>query len=435
MSGATGAGRRHGPASRRPGRVRRARPLRVGIVLEGMALGGCPINAIDLARTLRDRGHHVVLVAPDEVVPVSVLPYAEAAGFQVERIPTGCGLVGRSRHLRRLSREHELDVLHVFATWLATSAVLACGWSGRCVPVTLNWLMENDFRTTSRIPLIVGTRSLHREALERHGARSYLLEPPVDVERDRPDAAARLAFRARLGIAEDDLVLVLVGRIDALTEEQQVDPDHRYADKLPGIMLVLDAVRQRRDPRLRLVLVGDGSGMGLVRRRVDEVNQALGREAVVLTGALDDPHPAYAAADIGLAMGGSALRVMAHGTPLIVLGDRGFSRVFSPDTAEYFFEEGYYGVEAPEDPVGTFLGHIDLLAEPDVRTRMGAWALDVVRSRYALQAGATFLEQLYREAVDHTDSRWERAHDIAYAGGRDAAGRLRRRLAPAWGTT
>lgn len=422
-------------AARWPGRVPYARPLRVGIVLEGMALGGCPINAIDLGRTLRARGHHVVLVAPDEVVAVPVLPYAEAAGFEVERIPAECGLPARTRHLRRLVREHELDVLHVFATWLATSAVLACGWSGRCRPVTLNWLMENDFRTTSRMPLIVGTRGLHREALARHGARSYLLEPPVDVERDRPDLAARLAFRERHGIADNDLAMVLVGRIDSLTDEQHSDPDHRYADKLPGIMLALDAVLRRGDPHLRLVLVGDGSGMDVVRRRADEVNRRLGRDAVVLTGALDDPHPAYAAADIGLAMGGSALRVMAHGTPLVVLGDRGFSRVFSSGTAEFFFEEGYYGVEAPEDPVRTFFDHLDQLATPEDRTRLGAWSLEVVRSRYALQAGAAVLEQLYRDTLDHQDSRWERAHDLAYAGGRDAAGKVRRRLAASRGTT
>lgn len=421
---------RGGPAQdRHPG------PLRIGIVLEGMALGGCPINAIDLARTLRARGHHVVLVAPDEVVPVPVLPYAEAAGFGVERIPARCGLLARARHLRRLARDNDLDVLHVFATWLATSAVLACGWRGRCRPVTLNWLMENDFRTTSRMPLIVGTRGLHREALARHGARSYLLEPPVDIDRDRPDAAARLAFREQHGITDDDLAMVLVGRIDALTAEQQADPDHRYADKLPGIMLALEAVLRRGDPHLRLVLVGDGSGMDAVRAAATEVNGRLGRNAVVLTGALDDPHPAYAAADIGLAMGGSALRVMAHGTPLVVLGDRGFSRMFTPSTAEFFFEEGYYGVEAPEDPVPTFLGHLDRLASPEDRLRLGGWSLEVVRSRYALQASAAVLEQLYRDALDQEDSSWERAHDIAYAGGRDAAGKVHRRLAVVRGTT
>lgn len=409
--------------------------LRVGFVLEGMLLGGCPINAIDLARTLRENGHDVVLIAIDDDVPVSVLPYAESAGFEVERIPAGARLLERARHLRRWVREHDLDVLQVFATSLATSAVLACGWRGRRVAVALNWLMENEFRTTSRTPLIVGTQGLHREALERHGSRSYLLEPPVDVDKDRPDLAAREDFRSQYGITDDELALVLVGRIDALSPELAAVPDHRYADKLPGILLVLDTVRVRADPRLRLVLVGGGSGIEVVRARAAEVNRTLGWEAVVLTGALADPHPAYAAADIGLAMGGSALRVMAHGAPLIVLGIRGFSRVFDQDSADYFLEHGYFGTDGGADPVGELLSHLDRLDDEFERARLGAWGLDRVRARYGLGPAAARLEAVYRESLDHTDSTWSRLRDIAYAGGRDAAGRLRRGLAPGWGAT
>lgn len=409
--------------------------LRVGFVLEGMLLGGCPINAIDLARTLRGRGHHVVLIAMDDDVPVSVLPYAEAAGFEVERIPEGARLIERARHLRRLVKAHDLDVLHVFATSLATSAVLACGWSRRRAAVALNWLMENEFRTTSRTPLIVGTQGLHREALQRHGSRSYLLEPPVDVDRDRPDAEARTAFRAQHGIADDHLALVLVGRIDALAPDLEARPDHRYADKLPGILLALDAVQRRADRRLRLVLVGDGSGMGTVRAGAAKVNKELGWDAVVLTGALADPHPAYASADIGLAMGGSALRVMAHGVPLIVLGTRGFSRVFDRESVDYFMENGYFGTEGPIDPVGELLRHLDRLEDESERARLAAWALDLVRARYGLGPAAARLEAVYVETLGHVDSRWSRLHDIAYAGGRDAAARLRRELAPGWGAT
>ena len=41
----------------------------------------------------------------------------------------------------------------------------------------------------------------------------------------------------------------------------------------------------------------------------------LGRDAVVLTGAMLDPRPAYAAADVVIGMGGSSLRGMASASP------------------------------------------------------------------------------------------------------------------------
>lgn len=397
--------------------------LRIGLVLEGLALGGCPINALDLARTLRGRGHYVVVMAVDEQVRVSVLPYAEDAGFDLVRIPAGLGLFGRARHLRRIAVEHDLDVLHVFAAWLGRSAVLACGLHGRRVPVVLNWLMDNEFTTTSRTPLVVGTGGLHREAVELHGPRSYLLEPPVDLDHDRPDDLAGQRFRAHYGLGEEELVLVLVSRIDVLTSEQL----HHGVAKLPGILLAMDALLAPGAPAVRLVVVGDGSAMEQVSERAAAVNRSLGREAVLLTGALRDPRPAYAAADIGLAMGGSALRMMAHGRPVVVLGDHGFSRIFCAETCEQFLEDGYYGTVAPGDPVDHFWTQLDLLCEASERTRLGEWGLDYVRRRHGLQAGAAQLEQIYHESLAHDDAWWERLADLGYVAGRDVLGRLARR--------
>lgn len=391
-------------------------------MLEGLALGGCPLNAIDLARTLRARGHHVMVLAIDEDPQVSVLPYAEASGFDVVRIPSGTGLFGRARHLARVAREHDLEVVNVFAAWLGRSAVLACGMRGRRVPVILNWLMDNEFTTTGRIPLVVGTGGLLREAMAVHGPRSYLLEPPVDLGHDRPDPHAGLRLRAELGIDEDELVLAAVGRIDALTPEQE--QNHGVA-KLPGLLLAMDALLADGAPQARLLLVGDGSGMALVAARAAEVNRRLGQDAVLLTGALADPRPAYAAADIGLAMGGSALRVMAHGRPLVVLGNHGFSRVFRPETVHQFLTDGYYGTVAPADPVGHFLHQLDQLRDEAERRRLGEWGLDFVRGRHGLDAGADRLESIYRESLQHGDAWWERLADVGYVVGRDVLGRAR----------
>ena len=397
--------------------------LRIGLVLEGLALGGCPINALDLARALREQGHYVVVMAVDEQVRVSVLPYAEDAGFDLVRIPSGMGLFGRARHLRRIAAEHDLDVLHVFAAWLGRSAVLACGLRGRRVPVVLNWLMDNEFTTTSRTPLVVGTGGLHREAVELHGPRSYLLEPPVDLAHDRPDDEAGRQFRVQHGLGEEELVLVLVGRIDMLTSEQR----HHGVAKLPGILLALDALLAPGAPVARLVLVGDGSAIEQVSERAAAVNRLLGREAVLLTGALGDPRPAYAAADVGLAMGGSALRVMAHGRPLVVLGDHGFSRIFCAETCEQFLDDGYYGTVAPDDPVAHLWAQLDMLQEASERRRLGEWGLDFVRRRHGLEAGAAHLEEIYRESLAHDDAWWERLADVGYLAGRDVLGRLVRR--------
>ena len=81
-----------------------------------------------------------------------------------------------------------------------------------------------------------------------------------------------------------------------------------------GLHRTIDAVRTLgRDLPLRFVIVGDGTARIELERRANEVNTELGRSAVVLTGPLLDPRPAYASADIVVGMGGSALRGMAFG--------------------------------------------------------------------------------------------------------------------------
>src|SRR6185312_14773549 len=121
--------------------------------------------------------------------------------------------------------------------------------------------------------------------------------------------------------------------------------------KAEGIRHAVAAVRQLADPRLRLVIVGDGDAYENIHRAAETVNRELRRGAIVMTGSMYDPRPAYAASDIMLGMGGSALRSLAHGKPLIVLGEHGFSRIFEPRALDYFLTFGFYGVELQDRPV------------------------------------------------------------------------------------
>ena len=65
---------------------------------------------------------------------------------------------------------------------------------------------------------------------------------------------------------------------------------------------------------------------------------------MVLIGALRDPRPAYAASDIVLGMGGSALRGLSFAKPLVMIGERGFARLFTPETVPEFLQNGMFGI-------------------------------------------------------------------------------------------
>src|SRR5262249_26735596 len=140
------------------------------------------------------------------------------------------------------------------------------------------------------------------------------------------------AFREQYRVKNDEILLVTVSRFSESLKGE-------------GLQRMIDAVRAlgRRLP-LRLLLVGDGVMRERLQQLADAVNRELGRTVVALTGGLLDPRPAYAAADIVIGMGGSALRAMAFAKPVIIIGERGFAAPFNPQTAESFYEKGIYGL-------------------------------------------------------------------------------------------
>jgi glycosyltransferase involved in cell wall biosynthesis len=377
------------------------RPLRVAVGLEGLALGGCPINALDLARTIRARGHHVEVFAVDEDVRVSLLPYADRSGFPVTVLPSPAGLMRRARQIHALADKYDIDIVHAYAPWLGRAASLATASSPYRRVVVTNWTMANDVVIAPHTPLIVGTRALQRQAESAHSGVVALMEPPVDLEWDRPDEEAGWRFRSAHGIRDDEICLVIVSRLDR----------HMKAE---GIQHAMRAAAAVGDPRLRLVVVGDGDAFDDLRGLGAEVNTGARRDLVLFTGAMLDPRPAYAAADVVLGMGGSALRALAHAKPLIVLGENGFARTFEPDTVDYFYEAGFFG-EAPQlEPVRHLRQEIDRLVDPEARSFLGEYGLSEVSKRFGLAGAAARLERVYLDALTGSTPGIVHVADAAY---------------------
>src|SRR5512144_2783022 len=178
---------------------------------------------------------------------------------------------------------------------------------------------------------------------------------------DPPQAAPKKPSTARVGSTSTTL---LPGR--PIHHRRTNGQDHWL--KLEGLLRTIAAVEELAvDRPVQLVVVGEGSAAAQVQARADEVNARTGRRVVVLTGGLVDPRPAYAAADVVVGMGSSALRALAFGKPLVVVGEHGFSQPFTPETAGVFTRQGFYGlgpgVPAPDPLVGQLQALLDDAAE------------------------------------------------------------------------
>ena len=177
----------------------------------------------------------------------------------------------------------------------------------------------------------------------------------------------------------------------------------RLAEELKGEGL-LTAIREvpGLHPDAVLTVVGDGPGRARVEELARQTNAAAGRRAVVLTGELGDPRPAYAMADVCLGMGGSALRALAFAKPLVVQGEKGFWRTLAPDTVDGFRWTGWYGVgTSPADgPAALADALVPLLDDPHLRQDLGQFGRDVVTNEFDLASSAVRQVGVY-EAARH----------------------------------
>ncbi|GAA1788847.1 glycosyltransferase family 4 protein [Agromyces lapidis] len=357
--------------------------MRIVICPHSLELGGSQRNAIDLATAFVRRGHDVTVFGPDgelvEVLEARGIPFVEAPRPRIRPsyavMDALCELVDHSF----------ADLVHAFEWPPITEAVYG-PYARRRIPVvgTVMSMSVAPF-IPDRLPLTVGTRHL-LETESGVRRRLHLLEPPIDTAHDRPRDVREA--RASLSIPDGELVLVIVAR---LVREL----------KLEGILSAIAAVGVLgRERPVRLVVAGDGPESEEVTAAAAAQNDRLGRRAVVLLGNVPDPRQVYAAADVVLGMGGSALRGMAFAKPVVVQGELGFWRTLTPESVDGFLVDGWYGRGEGDDGVGALLGELGpLLASAATRRELGEFSRSVVERHYSLDAAADRMEELYVDAI------------------------------------
>ena len=368
--------------------------MRLIVGLHHLELGGSQLNALDLAVTMRDSGHDVAVFGNFTDRPGPVADLARDAGLPVIAAKHPAVRLARtmparpalSRALAKAAHDFRADLLHVYEFSVALDAFYGVHLR-RGVPVVTTIYGMRVPRWMPRYgELIVGTAQLVDEAAAFR-ARPTLIEPPVNTDSDDPATVDGQAFRAEHGIAADEILLTVVSRLE---------PDM----KAEGILRTIRAVGLLADPRLRFVVVGDGPSYADVAAEAARVNATAGRPVVVMAGSMDDPRPAYAGADLMVGMGGSALRSMAFGRPLVVLGIKGFFLSAGAETEDYFLRAGFYGIGTGDvDPAPLAADLRKLVDDPELRAERGRWGRRLVLDRFSLKTAAQTLSGVYERAL------------------------------------
>ena len=359
--------------------------MRIAVYPHDMEIGGSQLNAIEIAAEVQRRGHPTVIVGR----PGALVARVQELGLEFVELPAPSKRPSRrvAMAIRRLVHDRELDIVHGYE-WPPTLEALWAGHGRRAATVSTVMSMAVAPFIPKTVPLLVGTEQI--AAAEREFGRLDvgLLEPPVDLDTNDPRADNSAdAFRAEYDFTPEDILIVVVTRL-------------AHQLKLEGLLTAMTAVGRVGRPA-RLVIVGDGPAHDEVHAAADAANARFGAGTVTLTGQLADPRPAYAAADITIGMGGSALRALAFAKPLVVQGEQGFFKLLTPASVDEFLWAGWYGrgagAETGADTLATELA--GLVDDASRRAELGAYGRRLIEDRFSVVAAADRQIACYKAAL------------------------------------
>jgi len=359
--------------------------MRILVYPHSLAIGGSQINAIDLAAKAANDGHDVIVYG----IVGPLVPYIEKLGlrFYPARRLRYRPAPSRIAQLMKIARKEKLDLIHAYEWPPCLDAYYGAGLM-MGLPVVCTVLSMSVMPCIpSSIPLIMGTRELGEQAKQSHLGPVWVIEPPIDVDNDHPGIDGS-ELRSRWRIAAEEVAVVTVSRLSLDL-------------KLDALVRAMDAVDLLADRYpIRLVLVGDGPARPALEQRARKINKLRGREVVTLHGSELDPRRAYAAADLIVGMGSSALRAMAIGKPVIVQGEDAFSETFDPATLDLFLRQGFYGLGNAEPGSYRLADQLeDLLRDPQRRNELAHYGREVVCSRFSIHRAASIQEEIYESVM------------------------------------
>ena len=373
--------------------------LRVALVTETYPpeINGVAMTLACLVAGLQARGHDVQLLRPRQAPdaqgqrPVNGLEEVLMRGLPIPKYPhLRMGLPAK-KHLLSLWTARRPDLVHI-----ATEGPL--GWSALQAARKLRLPVSSDFRTNFdaysrhygvgwlQKPIAAYLRKFHNQAnctmvpteqlrrsLDGQGfERLHVVARGIDTAMFNP-AHRDASLRAQWGVGEHDRVVLSVGRL--------------AAEKNLG--LLVDAFQAMRavDPRLKLVLVGDGPQRAELQQRCpgawfagSQTGQALSRH--------------YASADVFLfpslteTYGNVTPEALASGLAVLA---------FEHAAASELIRSGHNGLLAPQGDAAAFVRRaVDMAANPELCQQL------------AQQARASVITRDWASIATQVESLWAR---------------------------
>lgn len=238
--------------------------------------GGQELRILGESAGMIERGHRVALACAPEA---TIAREAPAHGIELILLPIAKKRPAGLAAIRRLLAARRFDVVNTHSSTDAWLVALACASLRNAPPMVRTRHISAPIADTpanrwlyaraSRFVVTTGER-LREDVILRTGcAPERVASIPTGIDDRRFAPGDRAEARRRLGLPQERTIVGIVATLRSWK-------GHRY---------LVDAVRELDDPRLMLVIVGDGPQDEALARQVADAGLA---DRVMLAGRRDD---------------------------------------------------------------------------------------------------------------------------------------------------
>lgn len=360
-----------------------------------MDIGGAETHILELARQLTREGHQVTVVSNGG----AYVPELEASGIRHVIAPLHDKrpdhLFRSKKILRELIAGGQYDIVHAHARIPGFLLGQLHKKMKFTFVSTAHWVFNTKFGlkylTDWGEKTVAVSEDIKTYLMDHYGVPSSDIRVTIngiDTDKFSPETDTS-DIRREFGLEERDNTIVYISRMDA---SRSLSAKH-----------LIEAVPEldQKIEHLRVVIVGGGDDFARVQSMAEQVNRALGRNCIVLTGARTDINKFAALAKLFIGVSRAALEAMAAEKPVVIVGNEGYIGLFDQSKLQIGIDTNFCCRGCPESSVARIRDDVlrFFALSPQEQKALGEYGRELILREYSVARMAADTMCVYRWAL------------------------------------
>lgn len=305
-------------------------------------IGGAETHITELAKGLSQVGFNVFAASAGGIYEKELIDN----GIKVYRMPLDNkkphNVIIAYNHLKKIIKEEKINLVHAHAR----------------IPGFICGLLHNKmgfpFVTTAHGTWKTGyglrylTNWGQKTVAVSEDIKKYLLDNYKIEEKDIKVTINGIdtdKFSPEIDCSDIAAELNLTGKDRKIVYISRFDNDRSYI-----INKLLEVIPELAESmgNLKLIMVGGGNILDYVKKKSTEINNAAGRDMVIVTGSRTDINKFTALADLFIGFGRSSLEALSAGKPLILAGNEGYIGILNENSLDSAIISNFSGRGKPK---------------------------------------------------------------------------------------